>query len=127
MLNPFPLQFLALLGYFILRVFVGWLLFWQGYNLLYQARQHTTEKLPPRWILLSVGSIEIILGIQFLLGFMTQIATLVTICLAIAILLRPHSDLRTHLPDSSFWLLLIGVCMCLFITGADAFAYDFPL
>ena len=127
MLNPFPIQFLALLGYFILRVVVGWLLFWQGYNLIYQARHNTEEHRPPRWLLWSLGLLEILLGLQFLLGFLTQIAALTTLILAICILLTPKTRIRAYLPDTSFWLLLIGVCLCLFITGAGAFAYDLPI
>ena len=127
MLNPFPIQFLALFGYFILRVVLGWLIFWQGYNLIYQARYNTQDNLPPRWLLWSTGIIEIILGIQFLLGFLTQIAALVTLLLAIILLAVPRSRIRTFLPDTSFWLLVIGVCICLFITGAGVFAYDLPI
>lgn len=127
MLNPFPIQFLAVLGYFILRVFVGWLLFWQGYNLIYQARFNTDTNLPPRWLLWCLGILEIVLGLQFLLGFLTQIAAIITVLLATTLLLLPHTRIRKHVPDSSFWLLVIGVCFCLFITGAGAFAYDLPL
>lgn len=127
MLNPFPIQFLALLGYFILRVVLGWLLFWQGYNLIYQARFNDPEKLPPKWLLWGAGLFEIIIGLQFLFGLMTQIAALLTIAFAGLILIIPKSKIRTLLPDTSFWLLVIGVCLCLFITGAGLFAYDLPI
>ena len=114
-------------GYFILRIVLGWLLFWQGYNLIYQARYNTEIPTPPKWMFWSVGIFEIIIGIQFLLGFLTQAAALATIVFAIVLLIVPQAKIRQHLPDTSFWLLVIGVCLCLFITGAGVFAYDLPI
>ena len=126
MLNPFPIQFLALFAYFILRLFLGWLLFWQGYRLLRLTPRNQPNS-PPTWVLWLVGSVEILVGLQFILGFLTQIAALITTALALIVLCLPRIRLRQYLPDSSFWLLTIAVSLSLFITGSGVFAYDLPI
>ena len=125
MLNVFPIQFLALFAYFILRVCVGWILFWQGYRLLTKPVSPTITL--PKHTLVIVGTIEIIIGLQFIVGFLTQIAALVTIVLSIYILLFASKQLRQLVPDMHFWFLLTAVSISLFITGAGIFAIDLPI
>ncbi len=127
MLNPFPIQYLALFGYFILRVFLGWILFRQGYRLVFNTYTSENKKSTPRWLIWTFGTVEMVIGLQFILGFLTQIAALVTIIISIAIIITPQTQLRKHIPETSFWILVIGVCLCLFITGAGVFAYDLPI
>lgn len=125
MLNPFPIQFLALLAYLLLRIFVGIFL------AVLASRQiaHTPTTLTPQkrhlWYLLA--AIELILATLFVLGAYTQYAALALLALVLGMLrVQSKTDTSLHLPNSTAFLL-IGITLSLFITGAGAFAVDLPI
>lgn len=132
MLNPFPIQFLALLAYFILRVIVGFVF-------LHLAYRHfkLRKTLQPILVLpyFSFGKIttfvliitELIIGIMFLVGFYTQIAALITIIMSLKMLVLRNKFITPHLPNRLTYLLLFGIGCSLFITGAGIFAFDLPI
>lgn len=132
MLNPFPIMWLSLLAYFILRVAVGLTLIHQG---LTHSRYKKELVLSVSWLTPSTVAAgikvmiftELALGLAITAGWHTQYACLVGMVFAIKmLLLRPrfHTDL---LPSRHYYILLLGIFCSLFITGAGAFAFDLPL
>lgn len=130
LLNPFPIQFLALFAYLILRLFVGGLLIWFGHK-HFSARSELKGALRVRWwpfsgttVLVLVGS-ELILGAMFVLGAYTQVAALLTIGLCLKMLFFRFR--HPAIPPRSFYVLLLAAALSLFITGAGALAIDLPI
>ena len=122
MLNLFPIMFLSLLAHAILRITAGMLLIYLGVS-----RQKTLRTNPAAsWgILAFLSLIEIVVGAMLIAGFLTQVAALILLCYAIvALLLRKR--LAAYLLPPSAHVLMIGVAISLFITGAGAFAFDMP-
>jgi uncharacterized membrane protein YphA (DoxX/SURF4 family) len=132
MLNPFPIQFLALFSYFILRVFVGGVLCYLG--LLHFRSRHTLKGVLTLawWPYGSISTFllvvtELTLSIMFTLGFLTQVASLILALTSLKMLvLRGRFD-HPALPPRLVYVLFLGAALCLFITGAGAFAFDLPL
>ena len=132
MLNPFPIQFLALLAYFILRVGVGAMLIYFGATHARNSRALSKKLTLPLFPYGMVSAIvfsgtEIILGIMFILGFYTQIAALLTMGMSLKLLFLHKRFSSPLLESRSFYLLLFFVSLSLFITGAGAFAFDLPI
>lgn len=119
MLNPFPIQFLAPLAYFLLRVALGFLIIRLGKRLW---------GVEPRTSLTTVlASVEILVGSMFILGFYTQIAALVTLILAVPALVRPSTSLRAFTTSRPTIFLMSVIALSLVVTGAGAFAFDLPI
>jgi len=132
MLNPFPIQWLALFAYFILRVFVGVILYYLAYTHIRHYRELVTSTrwplLPrhPLPIMLFIGT-EILLTLMFILGWYTQIASLLLIILSIKMIVWRERFTHPSIPSRLVYVLLIGCALSLFITGAGAFAFDLPM
>ncbi len=134
--NPFPTMFLALIAHAVLRVIFGLILMSFGYRHLFAERPTLTQAIAacvPRlsgvakWFAIKLAIAELLLGAMFVFGFYTQIAALATIVYAIKMLFfRKHLN-PPLMPTPAFFLLAIGVCLSLFITGAGVFALDIPL
>jgi len=132
MLNPFPIQFLALLAYFILRVVVGFIL-------LYLAKKHWENRhelfeiLKPsifpygkvNTILIIIT--ELVAGTMFILGFYTQIAALMLLEISLKMLMFKKVFRHPSIPSNLTYILLLGIGISLFITGAGIFAFDLPI
>lgn len=129
MLNLFPIQFLSLLAYFILRTFLGVLLLYTGLRLIRYNSFPTLADVPrPHWgVVWLIGTLEIVAGLLLILGFLTQLGALLAALVSLLILASPRAKFRAYLPDSAFWLLVLGAALSLFITGAGAFAFDLPI
>ena len=131
MLNPFPLQFLALLAYFILRICVGGILLYLGRaHLKQRSGLITVLKFPflsSHHSILLLVFFELALGTFIFLGAHTQYATLGVILLSLFMLFMKRATNHPLIPPRIFYVLLIGACVSLFITGAGAFAFDLPL
>lgn len=132
MLSIFPIQFLSLLAYFILRVTVGALLMFLAYR-------HTrdfpalTLTFSKRWwpfgqfSTLVLIATELTCGLLIVIGMYTQVATLIVALMSIKLfLIRPWYG-HPSIPSRLFYLLLAASTLCLTITGAGAFAADLPL
>lgn len=124
MLNLFPIQFLALLAYFILRVFAGVIIMWLGIQILNQPQKFQTTNYRG---LVVFGVLEILIGVQLIVGIYTQAAALLGIILAVSMIWYKARHPILLIPDKTFWLLFIGVMISLFITGAGVFAFDLPI
>ncbi len=132
MLNPFPIQFLALLAYLLLRVFVGAILLYLGIR-HWQTRHTLKETLVLPWwpfgttttLVLIIA--ELVLGTLFILGAYTQYAALITMLICLDFMLFRHRFTHETLPARIFYVLLFGCALSLFITGAGALAFDLPI
>lgn len=132
MLNLFPIQFLALLAYFILRAFVGGMLLYFGFSHI-KSRETISELFTfpffsfgafSTWFFITV---EIILSFMFLTGFLTQIAALGVIIMSIKMIILTTIKPNAVLGNRTLYVLLLGCALSLFITGAGAFAFDLPI
>ncbi len=127
MLNVFPIQFLAPLAYFILRVLYGL------YLLRLTTRSHDAVKRVPtlprhtRYMYLGVALVTGITSLSLIFGYLTQIGALVSGGLA---LMHMRKDAHEYFPvvmPRSTALLSFAASVTLFITGAGAFAIDLPI
>jgi uncharacterized membrane protein YphA (DoxX/SURF4 family) len=132
MLNLVPLQFLALFGYALLRVVVGFI--WLELALRHKQdapRLESTLHLPLfPWPKVGVGMIiitEFVIGGLFVIGFLTQVAALLSVlwCLKLLLFRRYFTDVSFPDVRTTLLLLTIGITLC--ITGAGAFAFDLPI
>ena len=132
MLNPFPILFLAPLGYAVLRLFTGFVLLLLAWR-HYRARQGLAPALTFRWwpwgtiaTWALIGS-EGTVATSLLLGYYTQLGALLLVIMSIKLLiLRPR--LQHHsLPGRLTYTLLLAIGLCLIVTGAGTFAFDLPL
>ena len=132
MLNVFPIQFLAPLAYALVRICIGFILIHLGYTHI-RHRQSLKEifsfKLFPYGLFFVwyMGIFEIFIGILFTIGFLTQIASLLTIFLSVTILIMYKHFVHPLIPQRLFYILLLAISFSLFITGAGIFAFDLPI
>lgn len=132
MLNIFPIQFLSLFAYFILRLFIGGILFFLGMR-HYSYREELQHVLVLSWfpygrLVTTVFILGELLAAAFILiGAFTQLAALAVILMSLKMLcVRDWFD-HPSIPSKIFYLLLLGASITLFITGAGVFAVDLPL
>lgn len=132
MLNPFPIQFLAMFAYFILRFVVGVIVLHLGFS-HYRHRHELKDILKLSWWpwgKLSIAilvSVEIIVGSMLILGAYTQIAALVLLLMSLEFLITRNWFDHPSIPPKIFYLLLVAISLSLFITGAGVFAFDLPI
>ncbi len=135
MLNPFPIQYLALFAYFILRVFVGLTLLYLG-NKHWENRHElfkiSIPTLPFAESFVQVGTYtliatEVIIGLMFVAGFFTQIAALVLIIMSIKMLVFSKYLKHPSIPSRLSYTLFLAIGISLFITGAGVLAFDLPI
>lgn len=117
MLNPFPIMWLSLFAYFLLRFAVGGCLVILGYRQL--ARGGEIRPIARLFLLL-----QMLTGGMIVTGFSTQYAALVGMAICLVELFG-RSNTRT-MPRLFYALLFISL-LSLFITGAGVFAFDLPL
>ena len=133
MLNPFPdLLSLVFFAPFLLRVGLGLLLFLFGFLRLSGKKDMYLERFRERWpeggrgLLFLLGGTEVIVGILFIVGFYTQIATLISMIMALTLLLTRKTKRLTG-NSKPFYFLIFIVSLSLLISGAGALAFDMPL
>lgn len=137
MLNTFPnLLFLGLLSPFLIRITVGVIFIWIGYSYIFKDRVIVAEQLKKRWpkgasfFMYFGGIFEIITGIFLFVGFLTQIASIVGMLIALDALFVKmfYKDLdRVAKYNKLFYILLFIASLSLLFSGAGAFAFDLPL
>lgn len=130
MLNPFPIQYLAVLAYFLLRITVGFILIRSGVRLFHTITplMITSYHTPLPFVYVRAFALgEIMLGILFVVGAYTQIAALMT-SLAVCTLFAAHRLFPAYfIPSKSFLILFFAVLGSLFITGGGALSFDLPI
>lgn len=132
MLNPFPIQFLALAAYAVLRIIVGFVLIYLGVvHSKNRAALAPVLSLPffpygkfSAWLL---AVVEIALGVMFVAGFLTQVAALLSMFLSLTFIILRSRWPHPLIPGRLFYILLFGCSCSLFVTGAGIFAFDLPL
>lgn len=132
MLNPIPIQFLALFAYFLLRLFIGVILIYLGLRHIryFNELRHTCRL--PWWPFGGFNTLILIvfeIGVAgfILLGAHTQYAVLLLGLFSVKMILFRTWIAHHSLPPRLFYVLLLGACLSLFITGAGAPAFDLPL
>lgn len=132
MLNPFPIQFLSLFAYFVLRVTVASLLVYLGFLHLKHRRELKDVLKLSRF---PYGSFvawafplgEIIVGLFLFAGAWTQFAALAVMAMSLKMLIMRSWFDHPAIPSKLFYFLLLGAATSLFITGAGTFAFDLPI
>lgn len=132
MLNLFPIQWLALLAYFILRVLTAVVL---TYFMARHIRVRHELATTLTWSWFPFGKIsawslilsELIISLSLLFGFLTQIGALLLIVYGMKLFFINHARPHSSLPTRATCVLFIAIGMSLFITGAGAFAFDLPI
>ncbi len=134
MLNPFPIQFLSMLAYTLLRICVGFLLLRIGLKhgaartVLPQELMNTFPFFPfGRTALWMIVVSELVAGVMFLLGFYTQIAAIIMMIFCVKLIVWHRRLPAQYFEHRSFYVLLFFASLSLFITGAGAFAFDLPI
>tara|TARA_B100000745_G_scaffold292683_1_gene233811 strand:+ start:1224 stop:1643 length:420 start_codon:yes stop_codon:yes gene_type:complete len=132
MLNIFPIQFLALLAYFLLRLFVGGvMLYLSTVHIKHYHRLKQDLTLPwfpfSTWNTLLLIGTELSIGLSILLGVYTQLGAILLVILSIKMLFFKKHWQHHSFPSRMTYVLLIGCGLSLFITGAGAFAFDLPI
>lgn len=135
MLNPFPdLLIFGLLAPLILRVALGIFFLAHGWqHMARERRESIASALRVSWgslgtyFIWHLAGIEIIIGFAFLFGFLTQIAALIGIVIAIKLLLFRERYPMIALQSTTYYILVIAVCVSLLLSGAGALAIDIPL
>ncbi len=132
MLNPFPIQFLALFAYFLLRICVGSILLYLGLQHWYKRHELKTVLTLSWWpygffSTVVLATSEVILAMSLFLGAYTQIAALGIILMSLKVLVLRGRFQHEAIPQRIFYILLVGAGLSLFVTGGGAFAFDLPL
>ena len=132
MLNIFPIQWLSLFAYAILRVFVGSVLVYLGFT-HFKHRDELKHVLKLSWwpfgylSTLLLVFFEIVAGVMYILGAYTQIAALIAALMALEMLIFSGTFVHHTIPRRITYVLLLAASISLFITGAGAPAFDLPL
>ena len=115
-------MFLSLLAHAILRVATGAVLIAFGIQNLRKIQSGTPHT---HLFLVSICALyEVVCGVLLVVGYLTQAAALTLVGYALLISFVRRSGVST-LPASTR-ILLAGIGLSLFITGAGAFAVDMP-
>lgn len=132
MLNPFPIQFLALFAYFLLRLFLGSVLLYLGFK-HFRNRETLRAAFTLSWF--PFGSLatwvfitaEVVTGTLLVLGAYTQYAALIVILMSLKMFIMRNHFIHPAIPQRLFYILLLGASLSLFITGAGVLAFDLPI
>lgn len=134
MLNSFPdLLTYSLLAPFILRVVAGFIFVDLGILLFRNEKERwvaslSTLKIPnPKMAVKILGGIEIIGGAMLILGFYTQIASLILALLTFCEVYIEYKQPEVLKRNFVFYIVLLAIALSLLLSGAGAFAFDLPL
>lgn len=133
MLNLFPTMFLSFLAHALLRVVLGVTLLYLGYRHLITDRVSLQVALRNHWPSLAslsaryLGLVEMMIGGMFFVGAFTQVAAIAAIILSIKMLVLKRHLAHPSIPKPIFYVLVLGISISLFITGAGTLAFDLPL
>ncbi len=117
MLNPFPeLLYLTPLAPFLLRVLLGITFMYFGYERLAKSK---TEK--------SLAAVKILVGILFVIGLYTQVASLLALLILGFRLVQKIRHKAFLSAGVNYYLILFVIALSLLFTGAGTWAFDLPL
>lgn len=134
MLNPLP--DLLTLGFFaplLIRVAVGSFFLAEARHYLMHGKVKATNgfakhfgKAAPFFVR-TFGTIESVLGVLFIAGFLTQVVALVGAVIGIKMLLFGQKLAGSPRHSRITYVLIIAGCLSLVLSGAGALAIDLPL
>jgi uncharacterized membrane protein YphA (DoxX/SURF4 family) len=132
MLNLFPIQWLALFAYMILRVVVGGIFIYLGRTHLYNFSTLAAQlKLPlvssQNGALILIIATEFIIGSLLVIGLFTQAVAALSVALCTKIIIWHPRFPHGSVPTRQTYLLLVACSVSLFITGAGVLAFDLPI
>ncbi|MEZ4103857.1 MAG: hypothetical protein R3B60_01065 [Candidatus Paceibacterota bacterium] len=132
MLNLFPIQFLSLFAYFILRIITGFILLsLSKKHFIYRQELISIIKLPVfpfgKFSTFLLIITEFIISCSLVLGVYTQIGALLLVILSLKMLVFNKYFKHHTIPSKTTYLLLAAIGISLFITGAGVFAFDLPI
>lgn len=119
MLSIFP-DALAFQGFapLLLRITLAAVMLYWGYNKV-KSKKSTQETV--------FGALELVTGICLFVGFLTQIAALITVFILGGRLWKKIEQ-KAFLTDGvNYYLILLVIALSLIVTGAGFFAFDLPL
>ncbi len=133
MLSLFPqLLFLAPAGVALLRISAGLMFIYWAHVYWRDNQRMATERFPiigsaPSSLIIVGALISAVLGVLLLLGIWTQVVALLGMLGALKNIIwsKRYPGVFPFSRDASF--LLFVVCASLVVSGAGAFAFDFPL
>jgi uncharacterized membrane protein YphA (DoxX/SURF4 family) len=132
MLTLFPLQWLALFAYFILRVVIGLSLIvvglrhWRVWSELIAVVRVPLFPFPRTAVALLIMT-ELLAGLSLTLGLYIQVGALLLIILSLKMLVCRGRFPHPSVPMRLSYLLYLAGGLSLFITGAGALAFDLPI
>jgi uncharacterized membrane protein YphA (DoxX/SURF4 family) len=132
MLNLFPIQFLALFAYFILRVLTGLSILWLGHQ-HYQHRHDLSQILVlpifpfGKTAVFFLVFTEVVIGTLLTIGLFTQAGAILLMLLSLKMIVLHKYFHHPTLPNRLTYLLFFAIGFSLFITGAGVFAFDLPI
>lgn len=128
-LNPIPIQFLALLAYFILRFGVGIVLLHIALRIWNEREQFSlaVPSLSARTVVVPLVVGKVVIALMLLIGWYTQYAAIALMLMCIDIILTRRWLAHPVLPPRIFYALLLCAACSLLITGGGAFAVDLPI
>lgn len=128
-LNPIPIQWLALLAFFILRFGVGIILLHLAIRLWQYRGQFSimVQGVPKHYVVWPLLVGKGVIALMLLAGFYTQYAALALMLMCIDLILTRRWLTHPALPPRIFYVLLFFAACSLFITGGGAFAFDLPI
>ncbi len=135
MLNTFPhLLVYSFAAPTIIRIVAGLAFVWFGYDKLTKGKEakrvffESINLKPGIFFVWFFGLLEIIAGGLLVLGYATQIASIITTLISLGAFLIKQFKPASGLHESKLcYLLLFAISLSLLLTGAGAYAFDIPL
>ena len=137
MMNPFPtLLTFGEVAPLILRVTLGGIFVIEGYKHLTSGREQRRVLLESKLgdvaktVVWFSGGVEMLMGIFFIMGFLTQMVAILAGLSSIKVLYRKwrRSELAALEPYSPMlYILIVAISLSLLFSGAGSFAVDRPL
>lgn len=132
MLNPFPIQFLSLFAYFLIRLFIAGILTYLGFTHL-KHRKELQNILTLSWFPYGKFTTTVFIIGEFLIagfiftGAFTQYAAMAVMAMSLKMIIFRQYFEHPTIPPKIFYILLFGTGLSLFVTGAGVLAFDLPI
>jgi len=134
MLSIFPqLLPFTLFGIFLIRITVGLVIFYFAYQTLFTKRQKFIKKLElanhpfSKGSILMVGLTTLIASSFLIVGFLTQISSLVCGYLLLNLMMLDSGKEKILGQTKLFYITISIICLSFLFLGAGFFAVDLPL
>ena len=134
MLNIFPeLLDFSFMAPTILRVVLGVYFIKLGIEKYNGHKDHIAEFLtsiklnPAVTIVQTLGGVEIVIGLMFITGTLTQIAALVSLIISLVSVVLTFKAPELKIKTTSIYVFMATISFSLLLSGAGFLAIDFPL